>query len=199
MTSPVRHVPCSEHNTRMRTRSGRFILIRKRFESTGPDSLRKYCESAFRRLIRRFLLFRDISETRFFRSTIFILHSNLMGMVVDVSGECAAPCVSAAPCVAGPALSTVSEYGLDRERFSADSISIRISICRFIAKVRFARQFVVFDYLVISRNSILITMMIIFISISFLCSHSCTHYGRRCVSALGTPRACQGSYAQHHT
>ena len=59
--SPVHHVPCSEHNTRMRTRSGRFTAIRKRFESTGPDSLRKYCENAFRAPIRRFRLFGDVS------------------------------------------------------------------------------------------------------------------------------------------
>ena len=38
-----------------------------------------------------------ISETRFFRSTIFILHINLMETVVSVSGECTMQRVLAVP------------------------------------------------------------------------------------------------------
>ena len=73
--SPVHHWHPAAPHTRMRTRSGRFILIRKRFESTGPDSLRKYCENAFRAPIRRFRLFGDVSCHHFDRhGDYFNLH-----------------------------------------------------------------------------------------------------------------------------
>lgn len=123
----------------------------------------------------------------------FSSRANFVLPMLRMLGECTLLCASAAPCVAGPALSTVSEYGLDRgdsPRFENDS-NLRAQIhCENIAKTRFARQFAVFDYSETFRVTILITMVIILISTSFSCSHSCTHYGRRCSPARGHRHTC---------
>lgn len=109
--------------------------IRKRFESTGPDSLRKYCESAFRRLIRRFRLFSAFLK-RVFSGVPFLYFTPICTATAKCRGSAKSRAFRPHRRVTARE-STASEYELDRgdsmlirfrfESENADSVRKRVS------------------------------------------------------------------------